>query len=97
MTQRIEPSVGGTNEKQGLIASFWNKKPAVRPVAAILGTFHSIVDELNTAVTHHKEQQAAHDAEIKALQAKHEAAGLEIVGAEAAITNITALITPKAQ
>lgn len=96
MTTRTEPSVGATtNDKQGLLASFWGKK-AVRPVQEILGTFHSIVDELKTAVTHHKEQQAAHDAEIKALQVKHEAAGAEIVGAEAAIDNITALITPKA-
>ena len=95
MTTRTEPSVGSTNDKQGLLASFWNKK-AIRPVQEILGTFHSIVDELKIAVTHHKEAQAAHDAEIKTLQAKHEAAGVEIIGAEAAIGNITALITPKA-
>lgn len=95
MTTRTEPTVG-TNENTSFLANLFGGKKIVRPVQEILGTFHSIVDELKTAVTHHKEQQAAHDAEIKALQAKHEAAGAEIVGAEAAIDNITALITPKA-
>lgn len=95
MTTRIEPAVGTSNESQGFLSNLFGGKK-VRAVSEILGTFHSIVDELKTAVTHHKEQQAAHDAEIKALQIKHEAAGAEIVGAEAAIDNITALITPKA-
>lgn len=96
MTTRTEPTVGTTtNDKQGFLSNMFGGKKAVRPVTEILGAFHSIVDELKTAVGHHKEQQAAHDAEIKALQAKHEAAGVEIVGAEAAIGNITALITPK--
>jgi hypothetical protein len=96
MTTRIEPAVGNSNESQGFLSNlFGGKNKGVRAVSEILGTFHSIVDELKTAVTHHTEQQAAHDAEIKALQAKHEAAGAEIVGAQAAIDNITALITPK--
>ena len=95
MTTRTEPSID-SGEKQSVLANFWGKK-AVRPVKEILGSFHTIVDELKTAVAHHKEQQTKHEAEIKSLQAKHEAAGVEIVGAEAAIDNITALITPKAQ
>jgi outer membrane murein-binding lipoprotein Lpp len=98
MTTRTEPTVGAsTNEQsQGFLSNLFGGGKKVRAVNEILGTFHSIVDELKTAVTHHKEQQAAHDAEIKALQAKHEAAGAEIVGANAAIDNITALLTPKA-
>ncbi|MND21062.1 hypothetical protein D3C76_77820 [compost metagenome] len=96
MTTRIEPAVGTSNESQGFLSNLFGGKKGVRAVNEILGTFHSIVDELKEAVNHHKEQQAAHDVEIKALQAKHEAAGAEIVGAEAAIDNITALITPKA-
>lgn len=90
---KIEPTIGGTKESSGFLGLFGGKK-GVRSVTDILGAFTAAVDELKGAIKHHNEKKAANQAEINRLTAESEVSDAEIAGAEHAIENITALITP---
>lgn len=96
MSNKIEPTVGATKESTGFLGLFGGKKgeKGVRSVTDILGAFTAAVDELKGAIKHHNEKKAANQAEIDRLAAESKVSDDEIAGAEHAITNITALITP---
>lgn len=92
---KIEPTIGGTTkESTGFLGGLFGGKKGVRSVTDILGAFTAAVDELKGAIKHHNEKKAANQAEIDRLTAESQVSDTEIAGAEHAIENITALITP---
>lgn len=97
MSNKIEPTIGGTKESSGFLGNLFGGKKAVRSVSDILGAFTAVVDELKGSIKHHKEKKSANQAEIDRLSAESAASDLEIAGAEHAIENITGLISKKAE
>lgn len=96
MSNKIEPTVGGTTkESTGFLGSlFGGKEKGVRSVSAILGAFTAAVDELKLAVKHHEQKKEANRVEIERLNADSAVSDAEITGANHAIENITAMISP---
>lgn len=94
MSNKIEPTVGASKESTGFLGGLFGGKKGVRSVSDILGAFTAAVDELKVAIEHHKQKKADNQVEIERLSAESDASEAEIVGANHAITNITALISP---
>lgn len=100
MSNKIEPTVGGTATKEStgfLGGLFGGKEKGPRSVSAILGTFTTVVDELKTAIKHHEQKKEANRVEVERLNADTAVSDSEIEGAEHAIENITTLISKPAK
>lgn len=74
---------------------FGNSESIVRPVADILSSFSAALAELKTAIASHTTKIAENDAQIEALEAANQTSQDEIAAANAAHTNLAALIGVK--